>query len=170
MKVLNLANQCPAMIPMDASVGAARREAERLGSHYLMVKDDDELAGILCQCDLRDPPDDTCVAAILHSPFVFVTTEASGSDAAAVMLECGVGCLPVLSPDGRLFGIITRRQLRSAGCLPDDRGIDRCASCLATHDLHRASSQAEVVFCGDCLERARSHEGLEHPMTLGGSD
>jgi CBS domain-containing protein len=169
-RVLDAMSAKPVLIPIGASAGHARRVAELAHVHHLLVVDADDLVGVTCLCDLADLPQETPIAPHVHSPYVFVTVESTTADAAIVMLECGVGCLPVLDEAGQLQGVITRRDLRRAGALPGARGIDACAGCGDTHALKPTPRGGDIVFCRDCLERARPHGQRDEQTTLGGYD
>jgi CBS domain-containing protein len=49
------------------------------------------------------------IQAIMSSPVITVSADAKLHEAAAVMLENGIGCLPVLDGQGGLLGLITKR-------------------------------------------------------------
>lgn len=166
-RVAELSHTAPAFVALADSVKVAREAAALTKAHYLMVTDDAHLVGLLCLCDLGERADDAPIAPLVHSPFAFVTSETPAEEAAAVMLECCIGCLPVLD-DGVVKGLLTRRDLRESGVLPDSRGVDRCAACEGTHDLHLDPRGGDVVFCRQCLDKASPHLDHEHATTLGG--
>ena len=70
---------------------------------------------------LRDVP----VNRIMTSPVITTTPQAPLAQAAAIMHERRIGCLPVLS-GGRLIGIVTDRDVLKglAATLPAIRGLD----------------------------------------------
>jgi hypothetical protein len=164
-KVSELPLQPPAFVPLAVNVNAARAAAQLADAHYLLVTDDGALVGLVCLCDLSERADESPIAPLVHSPFAFVTSDTPVEEAAGVMLECCVGCLPVLD-EGVVRGLLTRRGLRELGAMPDSPGVDRCAACEGTHDLHLNPRGGEVVFCRQCLERAGPHRELG--TTLGG--
>jgi hypothetical protein len=166
-RVAELSQTAPAFVALSDSVRVAREAAALTKAHYLMVTDEAHLVGLLCLCDLGDRADDAPIAPLVHSPFAFVTSETPAEEAAAVMLECCIGCLPVLD-DGVVKGLLTRRNLRESGVLPDSRGVDRCAACEGTHDLHLNPRGGDVVFCRQCLDKASPHRDHDHATTLGG--
>jgi CBS-domain-containing membrane protein len=161
----------PVVVGVAANAGEARRIAEESGVHHLLVVDANELVGVVCLCDLGDRAPATPLARFVRSPFVFVRIDATAAEAASVMLECRVGCLPVLDETGELRGIVTRRDLRRVGALPGTRGVDLCAGCGDTHSLGTSKRGGDVVFCRDCLDRGRPHhQDTEGATTLGGFD
>jgi signal-transduction protein with cAMP-binding, CBS, and nucleotidyltransferase domain len=86
----------------------------------------------------------------MRSPAVTELADSSVDEAARTLKDCGIGCLPVLDRSGALIGIVTRRDLRSAGALPDIPGIDRCASCGTGHHLRAPRCPDDRVLCFQC--------------------
>lgn len=95
--------------------------------HHLLVVDDGQLIGVLSDRDVLQavsPFLDTPTEAhrdvqtlarrartlIKRAP-VTVEKGASIEEAAALLLDEGVSCLPVLSPDGAIEGIVTSRDI-----------------------------------------------------------
>jgi CBS-domain-containing membrane protein len=159
----------PVLVEFDTTVEAARRVCEQQAVHHLLVIDDGDLVGEICLCDLEDPPASVSIAGIVRSPFAYVRTDTTLADAARTMLDCNLGCLPVLGHDGGLSGVVTRRDLRRAGVLPGARGIDCCGGCGETHGLGRVEHGGDVVFCRSCIERAGPPRDGARVTTLGGS-
>jgi hypothetical protein len=85
-----------------------------------------------------------------------------------MMQRWGIGFLPVIGESGELSGVVTRRDLRRAGFLPNRRGVDRCASCGETHSLEPCTDDWVPVFCRKCAEPP-THPGGFY-ATLGGGD
>ncbi|HXU72304.1 MAG TPA: CBS domain-containing protein [Polyangia bacterium] len=91
----------------------ADRVAAREGVHRLLVVEQDRLVGIVCRCDLQralSEPVDT----VMQREIAIIDSAATLGEAAAMMRELGVGCLPV-ARDRRLVGIITRGDLVRSG-------------------------------------------------------
>src|SRR5262249_39832290 len=80
---------------------------------HLLVEDEGKLVGVLCACDLELAPRRERVLEIMASPPIVILPNARADQAAALMNEAGIGCLPVVS-DGKVVGILTRSDLRSA--------------------------------------------------------
>ena len=170
-RVADIMSVRPVLIHVSTSVGAARWMAEQSGVHHLLVIDEHgALIGVACQCDFAEHLPSTPLSAVVRSPFAFVTPRVFAADAARTMLDCCIGCLPVLDEEGMILGVVTRRDLRRIGALPNVRGIDRCAGCGDTHGLGRVSHGADVVFCRECIERARPPREHARVTTLGGSE
>ncbi len=153
----------------DEVMDAVRRRArERQVHHVIVLHRDGELMGMLCGCDMDDAWPDARVRDCMSGCPMFIGANQSLAAAAETMERYGIGALPVLNAKGRLHGIITRSDLRRHGALPDQKGVDRCAACGASHRLLPRRGN-EVCFCRACLETGRrSSEDLY--VTLGGGD
>jgi acetoin utilization protein AcuB len=138
------------LVEAEAPAASARALAEERGVHHLIVVRDGEFVGVTCLCDLAQAKQRDSVERCTHAPAVCVGEHESAEKAASLMRECGVGCLPVVSADGLLCGIVTRRDLRRNGTLPGELGVDRCAHCGTTHHLRPASRLPGPVLCFAC--------------------
>ena len=137
--------------------------------HYVVVVDGTELAGLVCICELADALESDTVRPHMSAPPALIATGDSAEEAARLMEFSGAGCFPVVDEGGVLRGVLTRHDLRNTGFLPNERGIDRCASCGAGHHLVPHCSE-EPAFCVECLDQVR-HSGVrEMYYTLGGGD
>jgi acetoin utilization protein AcuB len=169
--VSELMSRKPVLVDARAAVDAARSITEAHGVHHLLVVDDSTLVGVVCQCDLAESMPGALVVRHMRSPVIWTCETDTLVQAASIMLECGVGCLPVLDErQGRLSGVLTRRDLRSAGILPGERGVDLCASCGTSHRLRAPDFPDLPVFCFECLDQAPPSSGRRATyFTLGGS-
>lgn len=161
----------PVIVDARDAVETAARVANKRGVHHLLVVDESVLVGVVCQCDLSEAMPGTLVTRVMRSPVIWTSATDTLEQAAGIMLQCGIGCLPVLDEQqGRLTGVLTRRDLRSAGILPGERGIDLCASCGSSHRLQAPDFPDLPVFCFECLEQAPPSRGRgAWYFTLGGS-
>jgi len=57
---------------------------------------------------------------LMSAPAITISSDATIADAARAMNAHHVRCLPVVDPDGRLLGVVTRRDLLSVFLRPDD--------------------------------------------------
>lgn len=148
------------------ALAVAREE----GVHYLLVGEKSEIFGITCVCDITRAGVDEEVEEFAHSGVLSVPSGAPANSAAQVMRGCSIGCLPVLGDNGEVKGVVTRRDLRRAGLIQEERGDAKCASCGSTHSLSRDGDG--VVFCRDCLESTPEPGTVERRWycTLGGGD
>lgn len=150
---------------MDAQALAAGR-----GVHHLLVVDDGQLVGEVCVRDLEAALLLDTVEHVMQAPVIHVAPETSALDALDLMRRSGVGCLAVVDAEGALAGVVTHRDLRRAGILPGEKGVDLCASCGESHHLAPAAFPDTPVFCRDCLDQCiRPFQGDMY-FTLGGGD
>jgi acetoin utilization protein AcuB len=98
--------------------------------HHLLVVEDDELCGVISDRDvlkasspflntLSEQNRDAAVLRkrahqIMSRKPITITKEASSEDAVQLMLRENISCLPVVSSDGQIEGIITRKDLLNA--------------------------------------------------------
>lgn len=169
--VAEVMSSSPVIVDAHEAVEAARNLADEQGVHHLLVVDGSALVGVICQCDLAEAMPATLVTRHMHSPVVWTCGTDTLEQAASIMRQCGIGCLPVLDePQGRLAGVLTRRDLRGAGILPGERGVDLCASCGSSHRLRASDFPDLPVFCFECLDQAPPSRGrAAWYFTLGGS-
>jgi len=99
---------------------------ETLGLRHLPVVDDGRLVGIVSHRDIlrvsagalepgaaqRDAimKERTFVEDVMTRDVVSVSPDASVEEAAQLLLRHKFGCLPVVSPDGKLVGIVTEHD------------------------------------------------------------
>lgn len=148
--VQDIMSRAPVVIDARASADHARSVAEDERVHHLLVVDDGELVGVVCLCDLGWALPVDAVGGVMRSPVVTVAPGDSIAQAARTMTECGVGCLPVIGEDGVLSGVVTRSDLRAAGALRGEPGVDRCAACGDSHHLKPPDCPDSPVLCFAC--------------------
>ncbi len=87
---------------LDASMRA-------LGYHHLPVVDEGRVVGIVSERDLlrATPAGPTIASAVMSRPVCTVDVATPLSEAARMLLDRRIGCLPVVDADGRLVGIVT---------------------------------------------------------------
>jgi signal-transduction protein with cAMP-binding, CBS, and nucleotidyltransferase domain len=115
--VIDIASDSPVVIGSETSAGSAEHLAEKRGVHYLLVLDGYRLEGIVCLCDLFIAGASTRVGDCMHKTPKTVDDQATAADAAEMMSDCHVGCLPIVDWTGSLRGIVTRQDLERAGVL-----------------------------------------------------
>jgi len=111
-------------IDKDEPVERALEVMERNRISHLLVTSSDRLVGVLSSRDLMDglgssrferiPARRIYVSALMSEPPITVGPDASAFEAIRLMLERGIGALPVLN-DGRLIGLITESDLLRHG-------------------------------------------------------
>ncbi len=146
----------------------ALERLEREAVHHALVTHAGDMQGVVCRCDLERVPARTRVRDCMKKDYVFVDEDATAREAAEMMQRWGIGFLPVISDNGELIGVVTRRDLRRTGFLPNRRGVDRCAACGETHSLPPCTDEWVPIFCRKCSEAPKSQDGMY--LTLGGFD
>jgi CBS domain-containing protein len=146
----------------------ALRVATQRGVHYVVVVDGPDLAGLVCICELANALDADAVRPHMSAPPALIATRDSAEEAARLMEFSGAGCFPVVDEGGVLRGVVTRHDLREAGLFPNQRGVDRCASCGSSHHLLPHCSE-EPAFCIECLDQVHGSGVRDMYYTLGGS-
>lgn len=167
--VKDLLSSAPVCLDCRVTAEAATRIASMSGASFLLAVKDGELQGIVRRSALDQAHPSTPVAELMIRTFPSIEASTSPSEAARVLLDTGAGCVPVLSDDNELLGLLTRRELREAGFLPGELGFDVCAACGGTQDLGPYGTDA-VVFCTACLSAPSTGSLQELYGTLGGSD
>jgi predicted transcriptional regulator len=158
----------PVLVGTDVVAHVALRLAEAQRVHHLLVVEAGRLRGRTCVCDLETARPGALVSDLMRGPGVSVPPELGVAAAARAFQTEGEGCLPVIDGDGVLVGVVTGRDLRRAGALLREPGVDSCTSCGATHGL--VSARGQPAFCAECVRvppRESSAEWLYY--TLGGS-
>jgi CBS domain-containing protein len=129
-----------------ASAEEALHVAATCRVRHLLVAEAAELLGVLCTCDLLTCPPTVRVGRRMSTPPVTIASSAPLDLAMTLMRSHSVACLPVLR-QGSLTGILTRRDLRSAGV---DFVEPRCGTC--GHDHHvRTEPETGAFICVRCL-------------------
>ena len=150
-RVVQLMSVFPICVDARAPAEDALASAELFGVHHLMALDGGEIAGVVCRCDLAHAGSLDSVANSMRAPAVTIAPDDGVDFAADLMLRRGVGCLPVVDDAGVLRGVVTRRDLRAAGILPDRRGGDRCSECGTSRPLIESRCPDAEFLCVDCL-------------------
>lgn len=101
-------------VPPSATVADALDTLNANAIRHLPVVDGGRVVGILSDRDLRlaltDRPDDASVSDVMSKDPLTVPPDAPVEDAAHLLVEHSVGCLPVVD-DGELVGILTASDL-----------------------------------------------------------
>jgi CBS domain-containing protein len=138
----------------DTVVASAQRLAFDHGIRHLLVLDGGALTGIVCEEDLRTAARDSLVGELMTSPVLCIAPDTTLDEAAALMEEHGVSCLPVVEGTS-LVGIVTRDGLASLGGGPDPLEVpDVCVACGGTKAVRRDPRAGLVAMCSECLGRA----------------
>jgi CBS domain-containing protein len=159
----------PLTVQMRSSARDALALADRSGVHHVLVIDGSELVGVACVCDLATALDPDAVTRHMQPPPAPLAIDDRPERVADLMQLSGASCFPIVDPEGRLAGVVTRSDLRRTGYLASERGVDVCAACGTSHHL-KPRCREEPVFCSDCIEQVKSSGVREMYFTLGGGD
>lgn len=130
MNVTSIMSREPVTVGMDDDLHRVKDLFELYRFHHLLVLLGEKLVGVISDRDLlratspfigraSERPQDVAtlnrrVHQIMTRSLVVVAAETPVQDAARLMLDKRVSCLPVVTDDDRLLGIVTwRDQLRS---------------------------------------------------------
>ena len=97
----------------DDSVREVRRRCRRSRAHHLLVLDQGTLVGILCRCDLEEAAAEATIGDCMSLPVLTIRADATLSEAAALMSEFEVGCLPVVM-GGLILGVLSEEEMSRA--------------------------------------------------------
>jgi CBS domain-containing protein len=139
----------------DTVVASAQRLAIDNGIEHLLVLDNGTLAGIVCKDDLRHAARDALVGECMSSPVLCIGPDTTLEEAAQIMVEQDVSCLPVVT-GAFLVGMITRAALATAGLGDDDSiatGRVACSACGITEKVRRDPRAGGIPLCPECLGR-----------------
>ncbi len=117
-------------VGMDASLRYISRMFEEGEFHHVLVVEDGELFGVVSERDVlrasspflntgcEQNRDIATLSKRAHQlmsrkPFT-ITAEADAEDAVRLMLQKSISCLPVVSSDGQLVGIVTTKDFLRA--------------------------------------------------------
>jgi CBS domain-containing protein len=138
----------------DTVVGSALRLAASKRIHHFLVIDEGSLTGIVCQEDLRHARQGALVGECMSSPVLCIGPETTVREAADIMHENSVGCLPVVT-GAFLVGLITRDKLTRMG-LSEEAELDEdgdpltCAACGSDENVRRDVRAGMLGLCGNC--------------------
>ena len=124
MEISDIMTANPATVSKDTGLGEAMLLMDEWSCRHLPVVEHGKLAGILSDRDilgatgwLYDPDRRGVagtVAEVMTTSPVTVTAEADIASASIEIISRGIGCLPVITADGRLLGILTEIDLLEA--------------------------------------------------------
>ena len=150
----------------DTVVGSALRLATARHIHHIFVIEGGNLTGIVCETDLKQARVSSLVSACMKSPVLCIGPETTVSEAADIMKENEVGCLPVVT-GAFLVGMVTRDRISDitddgqteveddfAAAADDSKDRHRepapCAACGSPKNVKRNAAAGFVELCADC--------------------
>ena len=135
----------------DTIVGSARRLAWGNGVRHLLVLDGGTLTGIVCDEDLRTAARDALIGELMRTPVLCIAPDTTLDEAAELMDEHDVSCLPVVNGT-ELLGIVTRERLALLTGGPAVEA-DVCVACGSDDEVRRDPRAGMAALCADCLGR-----------------
>ena len=146
------------------TVERAQTLAVEQGIHHLLVLQRGALVGVLCTCDMRDAPPIAPVGLRMSRRVVTVQPTVPLMNAADLMSDYDVGCLPVRWLE--TWGVVTRGDLaRSGAC---ERRT--CPACGGSHHVRPDPRYRGMDLCVECMSRANIDAVDKLYMDLGGGD
>jgi CBS domain-containing protein len=148
--IFELVHTTPPLVSPETLASEAQRAAIHAGVHHVpVVSEVGEPIGVVCRCALSAAPQGVTVSECMRVPAVTTRTNTTLPEAAALMLERGVGCLPVVH-DFTVVGLITRADLVQVGALSI---IDapRCSNC-GSYDHTGGASESDNPLCRRCRQ------------------
>jgi len=127
MRVEQIMKRDVITVGLDARVATIQKLFERHRFHHILIVDEDGLAGIVSDRDIlkqlspflstasEQPRDRSTLDKRMHQVMtrepVTADRDMSIEEAADMFVKNSISCLPVLSPDGDIIGIITWRDI-----------------------------------------------------------
>ena len=127
MRVASIMTEKVLKVRMDDSIGTMREILENIEFHHLLVVEDRKPVGIISDRDIFrviSPFLDTLseherdliilnkkVHQIMTRTFITVDKDTSIETASSLLLENNISCLPVISPNGEIDGIVTWKDI-----------------------------------------------------------
>jgi CBS domain-containing protein len=146
----------------DTVVGSALRLASAKDVHHFLVIEEGNLTGIVCASDLKQARVGSQVSGCMRTPVLCIGPETTVGDAADIMAENAVGCLPVVT-GAFLVGILTRNRIEEVtgktvvAARPTldldgqgDRDDRSCAACGSTDGVRAHARAGLLDLCTDC--------------------
>lgn len=103
----------------DTRLGIVLDLVEGTETDSVLVLEDGAIAGVVAVWDVRDLDRATPVGSAMSASERTVSPHTSIREAARILRESGLPCLPVVARDA-LIGVVTKQDLRRAGMSPDE--------------------------------------------------
>ena len=154
--------------PLAVSPRATLRDVQgiiRKRSHDLVVviDDDHRPIGIVTQADLRDRDQYVPAARLMSQRLVTLSAASSNRDAFLAMEQARVKAAPVLDPDGRLRGVLTRNdavrlELLKPSLDADGRLMVAAAIGISAEAAATAAKLVELGVAAIVIDTAHGHQ------------
>lgn len=142
--------------PDTAVAAALRLAASKRITHFLVI-DEGNLTGIVCQSDLQLARKETLVSQCMTTPVLCISPETTIEEAAGIMQENAVGCLPVVTGTF-LVGMVTRQEVKT---VEDDSGSGEDELSVILEETPKAPSE-KLDACSCCGKRRKLHADLRY--------
>lgn len=154
----------------DTGVAAALRLASSKRITHFLVIEDGNLTGIVCQSDLQHARRDNMVSDCMSTPVLCISPETTIEEAAGIMEENSVGCLPVVTGTF-LVGMITR-DVVGANPVPvtvldeieeekPEPEPQECAACGSRRKVKRDLRCSLIPLCDACSKVVPTDEPMK---------
>jgi signal-transduction protein with cAMP-binding, CBS, and nucleotidyltransferase domain len=158
--VFELLHGTPPLVSPETLAAEAQRAAIHAGVHHVpVVSELGEPLGVVCRCALSAAPHGVTVSECMRGPAITINTTADLAQAAARVLERGVGCLPVVY-DFTVVGVVTRADLVQVGAL-SAADAPRCSHC-GSYDHVGPTKEAGDPLCRRCRQGATSADAVQN--------
>jgi CBS domain-containing protein len=135
----------------DTVVASARRLAFDNDVRHLLVLDGGTLTGIVCDEDLRTASRDALVGELMRTPVLCIGPDTTLDEAAELMDEHDVSCLPVVRGT-ELVGLVTRERIVALMGGGEAKALV-CVACGSNDEVRRDPRASMAALCADCLGR-----------------
>jgi CBS-domain-containing membrane protein len=136
----------------DTGVAAALRLASTKRISYFLVIDDGSLTGMVSEGDLKGARRSATIADCMTTPVLCISPETTLEEAAGIMDENAVGCLPVVTGTF-LVGVVTRDNLPEDEDEVEGRAAADalvCVTCGSSQNVRRDLRAGLVPLCRSC--------------------
>lgn len=154
----------------DTGVAAALRLAATKRITHFLVIDDGNLTGIVCQSDLAQARKDNMVADCMSTPVLCISPETTIEEAAGIMQENAVGCLPVVTGTF-LVGMVTREvvgtppvEVTELDVIEEEKPEPEpteCAACGSKRKVRRDLRCSLIPLCETCARVVPADEPMK---------
>ncbi len=117
MKISSIMTRRVVTVEMDDSLQIIREIFENVKFHHIMVVDGQKLAGVISDRDLIDREErdtitlDKKAHEIMSRKLITVDAQTSIEKASDLLLENNISCLPVISHQGSVEGIVSWKDI-----------------------------------------------------------
>lgn len=114
MNVASIMTRNVVTVGMDYTIQIIRDILKNFEFHHILVLEDQKLVGVISDRDLIDSdtiPIDKTAHEIMSRNLITVDVETIIEKASDLLLENNISCLPVISPQGSVEGIVSWKDI-----------------------------------------------------------